>query len=146
MKNNFEIVTSTLLMVFVSHLLLAQNDSTGWGRNSRFNRMYDTKTVTEIEGQITKVEEMSPMRGTSPGVHITVKSETDTFSVHVGPKWYLEKQSVTLNENDRIAVKGSRVTIQGEPTIIAAKITKGNAVIELRNDNGVPVWAGRGRR
>jgi hypothetical protein len=36
------------------------------------------------------------------------------------------------------------VTVDGKPAIVAAQIKKGNEVLKLRDDNGVPVWS-RGR-
>jgi hypothetical protein len=36
--------------------------------------------------------------------------------------------------------------MMGAPTIIAAEIKKGDSVIILRDENGVPVWSGRRMR
>jgi len=143
MKNNLKLL---LLLVFASNIMFAQNDTLGWGRNSRFNRMYDLQTVTEIKGQVTRIEEIAPMRGASPGIHLTLKSGSENITVHLGPKWYLDKQALKFNVKDRVMVKGSKVNFEGVPTIIAAEITKGKTVLKLRNENGVPVWSGRGRR
>jgi hypothetical protein len=43
---------------------------------------------------------------------------------------------------DKIEVKGSRITYQGKPAIIAAEIHKGDEVLMLRDANGIPMWAG----
>jgi hypothetical protein len=47
-----------------------------------------------------------------------------------------------LKNGDSVEVKGSRVTFAGNPAIIAAELKKGDAVLKLRDDNGVPAWAG----
>ena len=40
--------------------------------------------------------------------------------------------------NDTITVMGSRVTMEGEPVLIAAQIKRGEDVLKLRDENGVP--------
>jgi hypothetical protein len=47
---------------------------------------------------------------------------------------------------DKVEVTGSRVTYEGQPTIIAGEVKKGAQVLKLRDAAGVPVWAGQGRR
>ena len=140
------LTSSIFMMVMIAISASAQSDTTGWGQNSRFNRMYDSKTVTEINGKITKIESVAPMRGMSTGVHITIRSEGQDHSVHLGPKWFLDNQSLELRENDQISVKGSKVTFEGSPAIIAREVTKGTDVLKLRDESGVPVWSRRRAR
>ncbi|HSF05040.1 MAG TPA: hypothetical protein VLG10_04545 [Methylomirabilota bacterium] len=47
---------------------------------------------------------------------------------------------------DKIEVKGSRITPEGKPAIIAAKIRKGDDILVLRDASGFPVWSGWRRR
>ena len=39
-------------------------------------------------------------------------------------------------------IKGSRISIQGQPTIIAAEVKKGDQMLKLRDDKGIPLWTG----
>ena len=68
--------------------------------------------------------------------------------MHVGPSWYIDKQSPRIEANDTITVTGSRVTVDGKPAIIAAQVKKEDETLKLRDENGIPVWrrAGRGNR
>jgi hypothetical protein len=86
------------------------------------------------------------MKGMGHGVHMTVKTATETLSVHLGPAWYLENQDVKLEPKQTVEVKGSRITFRGKPAIIAAEVHKGEEVLKLRDDNGHPLWAGWRRR
>jgi hypothetical protein len=43
-------------------------------------------------------------------------------------------------------VRGSRITFEGKPAIIAAQVKKGDRSLTLRDDSGVPAWSGQGRR
>jgi hypothetical protein len=66
--------------------------------------------------------------------------------VHLGPGFYIENQDVKLQAKDKVEVKGSRVTFDGKPAIIAAEVKKGDEVLKLRDDAGFPAWIGWRRR
>lgn len=70
------------------------------------------------------------------------KTDKGDVSVHLGPEWYLENQDVKIEPKDKVEIKGSRVTLQGQATLIAAEVKKGDEVLKLRDDAGVPMWAG----
>ena len=120
--------------------------SGGWGREAPYGRMYDPKTVESIVGEVVAVERMTPAKGMSHGVHVTVKTETETVSVHLGPAWYIENQDTNIEPKDKVEVKGSRITFDGKPAIIAAEIKKGEETLMLRDERGFPVWRGWRRR
>ena len=120
--------------------------SGGWGMGSHYGRMYNPKTVEPIRGVVEKIETITPMKGMSYGVHLLVKTNKEGIDVHLGPSWYIENQDLKIMPGDNIEITGSRVTIQDKPAIIAAEIKKGNEVLELRDENGFPAWAGWRRR
>jgi len=62
--------------------------------------------------------------------------------VILGPQWYLENQDVKIEPKDKVEIKGSRVTIQGKPALVAAEVKKGEETLRLRDESGVPVWSG----
>ena len=116
--------------------------SGGWGMGSQYNRMYDPKTVGTISGEMISVDMITPMKGMSQGVHLTLKTDKEIISVHLGPWWYIENRDIRIEPKDKIEVAGSRITYQGKPAIIAANVKKGDEVLKLRDENGLPVWAG----
>ena len=118
-----------------------QRGREGWGSGDRYGKMYDTKTVETISGEVVSVTKMTPMEGMSSGLHLTLKTGKETVSVHLGPSWYLQKQVVKIEPKDTIEVKGSRITFNGKPAIIAAEVKKGAEVLRLRDESGHPVWA-----
>jgi hypothetical protein len=77
-------------------------------------------------------------------VSLMVKTDKETISVHLGPEWYIERLDTKILKGDTIEVRGSRVSFDGKPIIIAAEIKKekGEHIIVLRDDAGIPVWAG----
>lgn len=140
------VVTSLLVGLFAADSFAARGmkwmGSGGWGSGGAYHRMYNIQTVESIAGEVVSVEQIMPMKGMSSGVHLMVKTEKETISVHLGPAWYIENQDVKIEPKDRLEIKGSRITFEGKPAIIAAEVKKGDEVLKLRDDAGVPVWTG----
>jgi len=120
--------------------------SGGWGAGAQYDRMYDVRTVESLSGEVVSVDRMVPMKGMSYGLHVTVRTAKETISVHLGPGWYIENQDVMIGPKDMLGIKGSRVTLEGKPVIIAAEVKKGDQVMKLRDEQGFPVWAGWRKR
>lgn len=120
--------------------------SGGWGPRSHYQRMYDPQTVVTVLGIVESIETIRPAGRMSYGVHLKMRTEKGALSVHLGPAWFLERQDVEIAPGDTIEVKGSNITFNGEPTMIAAEVKTGDVVLRLRDKNGYPVWAGARRR
>jgi hypothetical protein len=118
----------------------------GWGMGREYGKMYNPKTVETKTGEVVSVGKITPMKGMSQGVHIMLKIAKETISVHLGPDWYIKNQGIKIEPGDKVEVKGSRITFQGKPAIIATDIKKGNEILKLRDENGFPVWSSRRRR
>ncbi|MDP1830155.1 MAG: hypothetical protein Q8L48_43225 [Archangium sp.] len=118
----------------------------GWGAAGPYQRLYDPRTVETVKGEIEKVERITPLQGMSAGVHLMLKTDKESISVHLGPAWYLDNQELKLEPKDKVEVKASRVTVAGKPALIAAEVVKGDQVLKLRDDNGIPQWSGWRRR
>jgi hypothetical protein len=120
--------------------------SGGWGIGMQYSRMYDPKTVVTITGEVVSVDKITPIKGMSYGVHLILKTAKETISIHLGPSWYIENQDIKIEPKNKVEIKGSRVTFEGKPVIIAAEVKKGNETLKLRDDKGFPVWSGWRRR
>lgn len=120
--------------------------SGGWGMGMQYDRMYNTKTVETIPGVVVSVDKITPMKGMSHGVHMILKTNKETLAIHLGPSWYIENQDIKIVPKDKVEVKGSRITFEGKPAIIAAEVKKGNEILKLRDEKGFPVWSGWRRR
>lgn len=149
MKKNVAVlvsIISILVLIFATESFAQRGmnwkGSGGWGMGTQYGRMYNPKTAETISGEVTDVEKITPMKGMSYGVHLILKTDKETISVHLGPGWYIENQDIKINKKDKIEIKGSRIIFEGKPVIIAAQITKGKEILELRDENGFPVWSG----
>lgn len=107
-------------------------------------RNFDASTVTTVQGQIADIQRFDGGRG-GGGVHLSVAVGSETIAVHLGPAFYVDAQSLELAKGDTVEVKGSRITLEGVPAIIAQEVRKGDRVLALRDASGVPLWRGQGR-
>jgi hypothetical protein len=60
--------------------------------------------------------------------------------VILGSSSYVEQQGLKFEPQDKVTVRGSRVAVEGKPTIIATEVTKGEKTLKLRDANGAPLW------
>jgi hypothetical protein len=77
-----KMILFSLLIAFVIFFSLGNNSfaamdhmwkgSGGWGHGSKFKIMYDPKTVETITGEVTRIDEISPMKGMSHGIHVMI--------------------------------------------------------------------------
>ncbi len=137
----------SLISLLISTESLAQRGmkwrgSGGWGIEGQYGRMYDPKTVESISGEVVIVDKITPRKGMFYGVHLMLKTDKETISIHLGPGWYIENQDIKIEPKDKIEVKGSRITFEGKPAIVVSEIKKGNELLKLRDENGFPVWSG----
>jgi hypothetical protein len=149
MKHTLVVAAMLTSITFVASTSFAQQGMGPGGGARRGGRIYDPKTVETIRGEVLSVEQIhgtGRKGGRGYGVHLMVKTDKEEISVHLGPGWYIEKQSLKIVPKDTIEVRGSRIMSEGKPAIIAAEVKKGDQVLKLRDTNGVPAWSGgRGR-
>lgn len=110
--------------------------------------MYDTKTEARFTGTVEAVETVagparSGRRGTG-GIHVTLKTATETLEVHLGPSAFMTDKKIDIVKGDTVEILGSRVTIDNEPVLLAREIKKGDHTWTLRDASGRPLWS-RGR-
>ncbi len=140
-------IAVALSIFFVASVTLAApwkgwRGSGGWGMGSQYNRMYNPATVETLTGTVEAVDKVTPMKGMNTGIHVVLKTDKETISVHLGPEWFVERLDTKIQKGDTIEVKGSRVIFDGKPAVIAAEVKKGDSTLVLRDNNGIPAWAG----
>jgi hypothetical protein len=145
MKPKAKLILISLAIAGLSTAPAALAQQRGGGGPSARN--YNTNTVETIRGEVVSVEKTAPPQGRGMGVHLMLKTDKETIPVHLGPASFVEQQTPRIEAKDSVEVTGSRVTLEGKPAIIAAKVKKGTEVLKLRDEAGRPAWAGgRGRR
>jgi hypothetical protein len=121
----------------------AQPGSGEDGSRHHYGKMWDVDTVETLKGEVVAVEKYVPGRGgTVYGLRLTMKMDSETVSVILGPAWYIEEQHFKFEPRDRLEVKGSMMSIQGQATLIAAEVKKAEKSLKLRDEAGIPLWSG----
>lgn len=92
-----------------------------------------------IDGSVVAVEKIGS--GDWQGVHLRVKTATETIAVDLGPAWFVTGE-VPFAAGDKVRIQASRVTVQGKPLLIAMTVTRGVMTLRLRDADGFPYWAG----
>jgi hypothetical protein len=147
MKNAVRIpvvLLAALSLLFAPAAFAAEEAPGGPGAAAgpQYKRMYDPKTVETVSGEVAKVNRIPHRRGRSDSVLLILKTDKEEIPVHLGPSWYLDKQDVKIGQNDKVEVRGSRVTTKrGKPVILAAEVKKDTALLKLRDESGVPAWS-----
>ena len=118
----------------------------GCGSCSQYCSIYSPNTIETISGDIVSIEKVTPGRGMYHGMHLIIKTEEETLSVRLGPGWYMESQGITFMPDDKVEIKGHRISDRGEPAIVASEVKKGDEILKLRDDSGLPFWRGRRNR
>jgi len=131
------------MLAILPFTAMAQRGSGNWCSNNSYSRLFNASTIEELNGSVVSIEKITPEQGMSTGIHLLVKTKkNETISVHLGPAWYLDNQDILFVTGDVIKVKGSRITYQNAPAIIAMTVDKGGQVLMLRDKKGNPNWNG----
>lgn len=118
----------------------------GWGPDDAYQRRWNGRAVETLRGTVLSVDRIRPARDMALGAGLHVKTARLVLVVHLGPAWYLDRQDPALAPRDSVAVRGSLVTIGGQLVMIAQRVTRGQAVLRLRDDDGLPRWSAWRRR
>jgi hypothetical protein len=143
-------ISTIVTMIGILSLLMA---IAGWAQTAmwpasggpgvHYGTMWDAKTIESLSGEVVAVDKYIPGRGgTSYGVRLSLETEKETIPVVLGPAWYVEQQHFAVAAKDQVEVRGSRLSIQGQPMIIAQEVKKGDQVLRLRDVKGAPLWTG----
>jgi len=102
----------------------------------------ETQTVS---GEIIRIERKMFGRG---GIHIHIDNNGTMTEIHVGPAWYLDERGFNLEVGDRVEIRGFPISSFSEkmPALVAIEIHKGDEVLTLRDEAGIPLWRGQNRQ
>jgi hypothetical protein len=133
---------------------LAQTGPGGGGRGMGMGggmgpRLYNPQTVTTVTGQVEKLEDLPSMGGGGGrGMQyrgVILKTDQGSLMVHLGPGWYLDEKKFPIKVGDAVEITGSKVTLNNQPALIAREVKVNGTTLKLRDDQGLPVWRGKGQ-
>ena len=100
--------------------------------------------VVQLKGEIAQVGINSGGWMHQGGVVIkTSKGNVNVYGC--GPMGYWNQNNATLQKGENVTVSAYKVNINGEVYYVAKDVTFANGkTIQLRNNNGYPMWMGKG--
>ncbi|MEB3291521.1 MAG: hypothetical protein VKJ24_00030 [Synechococcales bacterium] len=124
--------------------VMAQPRGAGWQMGNGMHGWMDHPAAMEtLQGEVVGLETGARSGRHGGGVHVRLKTRSgEEVSVHLGPSWYLDRQPLKLQVKDSIEVKGVRFQRHDQSIVMAATVKKGSQTLQLRDDQGVPVWVG----
>lgn len=100
---------------------------------------YDIANEVKIKGVVEEVREVP---GDFEGTVLLVKTDSGSVLVHVAPADFLKDMDTTFKKGDEVQITGAKAPDTTEAEILAREITVGTNTTTLRDDKGIPVWAG----
>ena len=114
-----------------------------WAQASRnTGPKYDLSKEVKIKGVVQDIQEVP---GEFEGTRLVVKTETKVVIVRVGPSDFLKEIDTSFSKGDQVLVVGAEAPTSGgssQEELLAREITVGQNTTTLRDDKGIPVWAG----
>jgi len=141
------VITMVALFALVASVAVAQpwqgwKGCGGWCGAEGYGRMYDPAKVETVSGDVVSVEQVTPVRRMGMGIALTLKTAQGTLVVHLGPQWFIERQDMKIVAGDKVEIKGVKAVRGDQNIFIAGEVKKGDGILKLRDDSGIPVWAG----
>lgn len=115
------LLTLSLMVTVASY---GQQTGDVWSAKGQYTWLFNSKSMETLSGEVGAVGKFTP-RGKPYGVRFTLKTDQGPIEVILGRGSYVEQQGFKFEPQDRLTVKGSRVAVEGKPTIIATEVTKG---------------------
>jgi DNA/RNA endonuclease YhcR with UshA esterase domain len=126
---SFKLASTVVLIVLASFLVVSAQ--------SAALPMYDMSSEVKVKGAVEDVKTAADST-----VHITLKSDKGLLDVAVAPEKFLKEMEITFAKGETIEVLGSRVSVDGNPLLLAREVTRNGDVMLMRDEKGKPVWDG----
>jgi sporulation protein YlmC with PRC-barrel domain len=113
-------------------------------REDPYQKIFDSKTVKTISGQVIKVDQVpEPRLGMEMRLTVFIDKK-EILPVYLGPAFYIVgyQQAKHFKLGNKVTVTVAQVTIRGEPFMLAMTVKRGNEVLRLRDKEGTPEWVG----
>jgi len=116
----------------------------GWGAGTPYDRAYDPKKMVELDGEVGVVSRVVPRPGMVAGECFELLlADGDSFPVHLGPAYFLDARHFHLETGDHVHLRAAKVHDHDNVVLMAAEVTRGEDVLELRDGDGYPLWVPR---
>lgn len=131
--NSRALFAIAIILILSATVLSAQK--TG---SQTVGQKYDLTTEVKLKGI---VEEVKTIPGPAEGIHLMLKTGTDTVLIHVAPESFLKDMDVAFEKGDQLEITGSKIKVDGQDEVLAREIIKSGNQLTLRDKKGTPIWS-----
>ena len=131
----------TIPILAITLAVPALASAQGWRWGSPVNPGFERSTVIRVSGTVRSVS----VDARSSPASLDLECPRDTYTVILGPGWYLAQVGMDFREGDPFTVEGSKMMDRrGNLHLVAAwvKNERTGVVLKLRDDAGRPLWMG----
>lgn len=146
MKNRLSIllliVSCFLITGGFTTTCVAEENYSGWEKDSPYNKLYNYKERDSLKGKLLKFKKITPLKGMTPATSFIIKEGDEHITVHLCPWDYASPKETGLRKGVKTKVKGVWAVIDDEDVFIAAKAKQGDDFefkVRLTKD-GTPFW------
>jgi sporulation protein YlmC with PRC-barrel domain len=101
-----------------------------------YGELFNPGKIETVSGKIVKVRYYDELR------LIIYTNAKKSVLVALGPTDYFVGQNKMLKVGDTVTVTGSMITEDDTPLMIATRIKEGNEEMQVRDNEGYPIWMG----
>jgi len=145
MTSTFRVACLAALAVLFAGALAFAADFKGWEKGGAYDKFYDAKEADSFKGRVEDIIEIVPLPGMTPGVGLVVRDKKDNKAetVHLGPKGFINLDSIGLRKGDFVKVYGVWATVGGKDVVMASKIKREDdkQLKVRRTKDGMPWWS-----
>jgi hypothetical protein len=95
--------------------------------------------LSRMDGYVVRVDG-APASEPEAYVRLVVQTEGRLVHVELAPGWYLDEQGLRFSKEDVVSIDGERRSKGGRDVIVARRVRGPQGAVELRDENGEPVW------
>ncbi len=120
----------------------SEKEKQGWGNDDEYNKLYSSRELDKLRGNVVKFKKVSPLPGMSNATVMVLDDDGDKIDVQLCPVWFATAKDTGIKRGDRVKVKGSWAEIDGVDVFLASKVKKGEYYefkVRLTKD-GTPFW------
>lgn len=104
------------------------------------NLKYDSGSEATVKGTVQEVREVPGSCMGETGLHLILTTDAGSLEVQVAPVEFLKVMEVTFAKGEKLDIVGSKVTLDGNPLVLAREINQNGNQVVVRDKKGEPVW------
>jgi hypothetical protein len=133
----FSLLLGSILSVAVIAVLLLTFGVKPRGPTEQGAALYNAANETTISGVVRGVEDSTcAVSESEMGRHLRLQTAQGMMQIHLAPARVMRSQKFSFSPDDQIEVVGSKLSVQGQESIIARDITRGNESFFIRDRAG----------